>query len=74
MSMTRYKIRLWKHDGETCDASAVTFDSFAEAEAQFNDLQVSEETPCVEVHQRADRERVHYRRRSFERSEVHIGI
>ena len=48
MSMTRYKIRLWKWDGETCDASTVTFDSFAEAEARFNDLQVSEEVPQIE--------------------------
>ena len=45
MSKTRYKIRLWEYDGE---ANAVTFDSFEEAEARFNDLRVSEEMPCVE--------------------------
>lgn len=45
MSTTRYKIRLWEYDGE---ANAVTFDSFEEAEARFNDLRVSEEMPCVE--------------------------
>jgi hypothetical protein len=48
MSMTRYKIRLWTWDGETCDASAVTFDDIAEAEARFEDIQVSEEIPQVE--------------------------
>ena len=48
MSMTRYKIRLWKWDGETCDASTVTFDDIAEAEARFDDIQVSEEIPQVE--------------------------
>ena len=42
MSTTRYKIRLWEYDGEASIANAVTFDSFAEAEAQFNDLRVSE--------------------------------
>lgn len=48
MSTTRYKIRLWEYDGEASVANAVTFDSFAEAEARFNDLRVSEEMPCVE--------------------------
>lgn len=48
MSTTRYKIRLWEYDGEATDANAVTFDSFEEAEARFNDLRVSEEMPCVE--------------------------
>ena len=48
MSTTRYKIRLWEYDGEASVANAVTFDSFAEAEAQFSDLRVSEEIPCVE--------------------------
>lgn len=48
MSATRYKIRLWEYDGEASVANAVTFDSFAEAEARFNDLRVSEEMPCVE--------------------------
>ena len=42
MSTTRYKIRLWEYDGEASVANAVTFDSFAEAEARFNDLRVSE--------------------------------
>lgn len=48
MSTTRYKIRLWEYDGEASVANAVTFDSFTEAEARFNDLRVSEEMPCVE--------------------------
>lgn len=48
MSTTRYKIRLWEYDGEASVANAVTFDSFEEAEARFNDLRVSEEMPCVE--------------------------
>ena len=48
MSTTRYKIRLWEYDGEASVANAVTFDSFEEAEARFNDLHVSEEMPCVE--------------------------
>ena len=48
MSTTRYKIRLWEYDGEASAANAVTFDSFEEAEARFNDLRVSEEMPCVE--------------------------
>lgn len=48
MSTTRYKIRLWEYDGEASVANAVTFDSFEEAEARFNDLHVSEEIPCVE--------------------------
>ena len=48
MSTTRYKIRLWEYDGEASIANAVTFDSFEEAEARFNDLHVSEEMPCVE--------------------------
>ena len=48
MSTTRYKIRLWVYDGEASVANAVTFDSFEEAEARFNDLRVSEEMPCVE--------------------------
>ena len=48
MSTTRYKIRLWEYDGEASVANAVTFDSFAEAEARFNDLRVSEKMPCVE--------------------------
>lgn len=43
MSTTRYKIRLWEYDGEASVANAVTFDSFEEAEARFNDLHVSEE-------------------------------
>ena len=42
MSTTRYKIRLWEYDGEASVANAVTFDSFEEAEARFNDLRVSE--------------------------------
>ena len=48
MSTTRYKIRLWEYDGEASVANAVTFDSFDEAQARFNDLRVSEEMPCVE--------------------------
>lgn len=48
MSTTRYKIRLWEYDGEASVANAVTFDSFEEAKARFNDLRVSEEMPCVE--------------------------
>ena len=48
MSTTRYKVRLWEYDGEASVANAVTFDSFEEAEARFNDLHVSEEMPCVE--------------------------
>ena len=48
MSTTRYKIRLWEYDGEASVANAVTFDSFDEAQARFNDLHVSEEMPCVE--------------------------
>jgi len=48
MSTTRYKIRLWEYDGEVSAANAVTFDSFEEAEARFNDLRVSEGMPCVE--------------------------
>lgn len=48
MSTTRYKIRLWEYDGEASAANAVTFDSFEEAEARFNDLRVSEGMPCVE--------------------------
>ena len=48
MSTTRYKIRLWEYDGKASAANAVTFDSFEEAEARFNDLRVSEEMPCVE--------------------------
>ena len=48
MSTTRYKIRLWEYDGEASVANAVTFDSFEEAEARFNDFHVSEEMPCVE--------------------------
>ena len=48
MSTTRYKIRLWEYDGEASVANAITFDSFEEAEARFNDLRVSEEMPCVE--------------------------
>lgn len=48
MSTTRYKIRLWEYDGEASVANAVTFDSFEEAEARFNDLRVSEKMPCVE--------------------------
>lgn len=48
MSTTRYKIRLWEYDGEAPTVNAVTFDSFEEAEARFNDLRVSEEMPCVE--------------------------
>lgn len=48
MSTTRYKIRLWEYDGEASVTNAVTFDSFEEAEARFNDLRVSEEMPCVE--------------------------
>ncbi len=48
MSTTRYKIRLWEYDGEASVANAVTFDSFEEAEARFNNLRVSEEMPCVE--------------------------
>lgn len=48
MSTTRYKIRLWEYDGEASVANAVTFDSFDEAKARFNDLHVSEEMPCVE--------------------------
>lgn len=48
MSTTRYKIRLWEYDGEVSVANAVTFDSFEEAKARFNDLRVSEEMPCVE--------------------------
>lgn len=48
MSTTRYKIRLWGYDGEASVANAVTFDSFDEAQARFNDLRVSEEMPCVE--------------------------
>lgn len=43
MSTTRYKIRLWEYDGEASVANAVTFDSFDEAQARFNDLRVSEE-------------------------------
>ena len=42
MSTTRYKIRLWEYDGEASVANAVTFDSFEEAEARFNDLRVSD--------------------------------
>lgn len=45
MSTTRYKIRLWEYDGEASVANAVTFDSFDEAQARFNDLRVSEEYP-----------------------------
>ena len=41
MSTTRYKIRLWEYDGEASVANAVTFDSFEEAKARFNDLRVS---------------------------------
>lgn len=48
MSTTRYKIRLWEYDGEASVTNAVTFDSFDEAQARFNDLRVSEEMPCVE--------------------------
>lgn len=48
MSTTRYKIRLWEYDGEATDANDVTFDSFEEAEARFNDLRVSEEMLCIE--------------------------
>lgn len=48
MSTTRYKIRLWEYDGEASVANTVTFDSFDEAQARFNDLRVSEEMPCVE--------------------------
>ena len=46
MSTTRYKIRLWEYDGEASVANAVTFDSFEEAEARFNDLRVSEDMQC----------------------------
>ena len=45
MSTTRYKIRLWEYDGEASAANAVTFDSFEEAEARFNDLRRSGERP-----------------------------
>ena len=48
MSAIRYKIRLWEYDGEASTANAVIFDSFEEAEMQFNALCVSEEMPCVE--------------------------
>lgn len=48
MSTTRYKIRLWKWDGEVLDANAVVFDGLTEAEAHFNALCVSEEMPQIE--------------------------
>ena len=48
MSTVRYKIRSWEYDGEVSVANAVTFDSYEEAAARFNDLYVSEEMPCVE--------------------------
>lgn len=48
MSTTRYKIRLWKWDGETLDANAVVFDGLTEAEAHFNALHVSERMPQIE--------------------------
>ena len=74
MSTTRYKIRLWEYDGEASVANAVTFDSFEEAKARFNDLRVSEEMPCVEFIKERIANGVHYRRRSFERSAVRFGI
>ena len=48
MSTTRYKIRLWKWDGEALDANAVVFGGLTEAEAHFNALHVSEEMPQIE--------------------------
>ena len=48
MSTTRYKIRLWKRDGEALYANAVVFDGLTEAEAHFNALHVSEEMPQIE--------------------------
>lgn len=61
MSTTRYKIRLWEYDGEASVANAVTFDSFEEAKARFNDLRVSEEI-CRSAGSRLKRS---YRRAGF---------
>ena len=68
MSTTRYKIRLWEYDGEASVANAVTFDSFDEAQARFNDLRVSEEMPCVEFIKLGLRWLVSYARKRHEKT------